>query len=130
MTESDKLLANAKRLINKNKLDEAQSVLDTVIGRDGRWHFIQSKLFFRRNWLNECRKHLESAIELEPDNEEYRKVYDKVISYGQSGEAFTNPYSRRQMGNSDLKGVCAEVCIEGGGVCCCEAILQGICDGL
>ena len=36
MTESDKLLANAERLINKNKLDEAQSVLDTVIGRDGR----------------------------------------------------------------------------------------------
>ena len=39
---------------------------------------MQSVVFYRKNWINESKKQLEIAIQLEPDNDKYKEAYKKL----------------------------------------------------
>lgn len=67
-----------QQLITDNKLDEAQSKLDERVTRDAEWHYIQSILFYKRNWFIESKNQLELACQMEPDNQRYRQSLDKL----------------------------------------------------
>lgn len=68
-----------EQLIKEGNLQEAQRVLDGFNERGGQWHYLQSVLFYRKNWMNESKKQLEIAIQLEPDNAKYKEAYRKLI---------------------------------------------------
>lgn len=125
-----KLLSEAQKLIKKDKLDEAQAVLDSIAEHGGRWHFVQSELYFKKNWTTECKKHLERAMELEPENKEYTAVYNRMNEYVQPDDTFENPYSKKQMGKTDMKNFCAEFCCECCGIVACEGLCEAICNGI
>lgn len=74
----DELLTQAEELSEAGFLDAAQEVLDSITEKDGRFHFVQSKVYRARKWLNEERKQLEIAIEKEPENEEYRAAMEQL----------------------------------------------------
>ena len=65
-------------LISTNRLDEAQRLLDERVSRDAEWHYIQSILFYKRNWFLESKKQLELACEMEPHNTRYKQSLDKL----------------------------------------------------
>ena len=67
-----------EELLKDGNLTEAQRELDSFNERGGRWHYLQSVLFYRKNWVNESKKQLEIAIQLEPDNEKYKETYRKL----------------------------------------------------
>ena len=67
-----------QQLITDGRLDEAQSKLDQRITRDAEWHYIQSILFYKRNWFLESKRQLELACEMEPGNQRYRESLDKL----------------------------------------------------
>ena len=67
-----------EELLKEGNLSEAQRVLDSFNERGGKWHYLQSMLFYRKNWVSESRKQLEIAIQLEPNNEKYRETYKKL----------------------------------------------------
>lgn len=67
-----------EKLIKGGSYDEAQSVLDSVTNRDGKWHYYQSIIFYKRDWLSESRAQLTLAIQLEPDNQKYRDSLKKL----------------------------------------------------
>ena len=50
--------ATVEQLIKDNNLDKAQEMLDNVIIRDAEWHYLQSVLFYKRNWFLESKKQL------------------------------------------------------------------------
>jgi len=65
-------------LLKDNNADEAQRVLDGFNERGAYWHYLQSVVFYRKNWINESKKQLEIAIRLEPDNEKFKDTYKKL----------------------------------------------------
>lgn len=65
-------------LITAGKLDEAQTKLDERVSRDAEWHYIQSILFYKRNWFLESKKQLELACQMEPGNVRYKQSLDKL----------------------------------------------------
>ena len=67
-----------EELLKDGNLTDAQRELDSFNERGGRWHYLQSVLFYRKNWVNESKKQLEIAIQLEPENEKYRETYRKL----------------------------------------------------
>ena len=67
-----------EELLKDGNLAEAQRELDSFNERGGRWHYLQSVLFYRKNWVSESKKQLEIAIQLEPDNEKYKETYRKL----------------------------------------------------
>lgn len=74
----DKDYTSIQQLITDNKLDEAQQMLDERVTRDAEWHYMQSILFYKRNWFLESKKQLELACQMEPDNARYKQSLDKL----------------------------------------------------
>lgn len=70
--------SKVEELIKAGDTAEAQRVLDGFNERGGRWHYLQSVVFYRKNWINESKKQLEIAIQLEPDNDKYKEAYKKL----------------------------------------------------
>lgn len=74
------MLKQVRINIGNENFDEAQRILDSFNERGAEWHFLQSVVFFRKNWYNESKKQLEIAIELDPSNERYKKSYDSLCN--------------------------------------------------
>ena len=77
-SEAGGSFTRVEELLKDGNLTEAQRELDSFNERGGRWHYLQSVLFYRKNWINESKKQLEIAIQLEPDNEKYKETYRKL----------------------------------------------------
>ena len=76
--DTESSFSRVEELIKQGDIAEAQRVLDSFNERGGRWHYLQSVVFYRKNWVNESKKQLEIAIKLEPDNEKYKETYKKL----------------------------------------------------
>lgn len=69
---------NVEQLIKSNDLDGAQRALDAFNERNAQWHYLQSVVFYRKNWMNESKKQLEIAMHLDTENEKYKDAYKKL----------------------------------------------------
>ena len=67
-----------EELIRSGDIQEAQRVLDGFNERSGRWHYLQSVVFYKKSWMNESKKQLEIAMQLDPDNAKYKDAYGKL----------------------------------------------------
>ncbi len=109
-------------LIRQGDFNGAQTKLDAFSTRDAEWHYLQSVIFYKKNWANESKKQLEIAISLDPSNQKYKTSYEKLKTKMQSNErafysgnanygADGNPETPRQMGGTnDCFTFCATWC--------------------
>lgn len=67
-----------QKLISNNQLDQAQAKLDERVVRDAEWHYVQSILFYKRNWFLESKKQLELACQMDPNNARYKQSLEKL----------------------------------------------------
>lgn len=82
------LFGQVENYLREGNVQEAQRVLDSFNERGGQWHYLQSVVFYRKNWMNESKKQLEIAIQLEPENQKYKEAYKKLndkINYDAQG---------------------------------------------
>lgn len=118
-----------EELLKDGNLTEAQRILDGFNERGGRWHFLQSVLFYRKNWVNESKKQLEIAIQLEPDNEKYKETYKKLndkIKYDSQHSSNDSVYQGQTLNSGDenqMGGNFCANCIE----CCYCNMMLNIC---
>lgn len=94
-----------EELLKAGDIHEAQRVLDSFNERTAYWHYLQSVVFYRKNWINESKKQLEIAIQLEPNNEKFKEAYRKLnekINYNanQQNKNYESQYQGQTM-NSD-----------------------------
>lgn len=117
-----------EELIRSGDIQEAQRVLDSFNERNARWHYLQSVVFYRKNWMNESKKQLEIAIQLEPDNEKYKQAYRKLsdrLSNKQQG-------NQQQQQQSVYEGQTTQATTDdqmGGGLCnsCIQCCALNMC---
>lgn len=64
--------------IKRGDIARAQNLLDGFNERTAEWHYLQSVVFYKKNWMNESKKQLEIAMQLEPGNQKYREEYEKL----------------------------------------------------
>ena len=86
--------AKAEQFIRDGKINEAQAVLDEFNERPAEWHYLQSVVFYKKNWMNESKKQLEIAIQMDGSNEKYRTAYNKLkekIEYDKRQAETPNP---------------------------------------
>ena len=115
--------------IKSGQLNLAQDKLDSFSERNAEWHYLQSVIFYKKNWINESKKQLEIAMEMDPSNAKYKDAYVKFnLKSGyqqqfQSGNANYNNVNDRQMGG-DSCGSMADCCATW---CCMELLCNGCC---
>lgn len=67
-----------EELIKANNLEEAQRALDAFNERSAQWHYLQSVVFYKKNWMNESKKQIEIAMHLDTENQKYKDAYKKL----------------------------------------------------
>lgn len=132
--------SEVEKFIIEGNLSKAQEVLDEINNRNAEWHYLQSVIFYKKNWMNDSKRQLEIAINLDPQNSKYADAYAKLkqkIEFTEQGFNANNYHNAgnnyqstndpnqyresRQMGNGG--GDCFNFCM----TWCCMEMLCSIC---
>ncbi len=121
--------------IRNGDLVGAQAKLDACNDRGGEWHYLQSVLFFRKNWMNESKKQLEIAMQLDPSNAKYKDAYDRINSrmnyHSQSaqagGGAQEAEYNQQTQADPQMGGSGCAQCVDFCYTCLCVNCLFNLC---
>ena len=76
--DANGLFSEIERLIKENNLHDAQEKLDSFDERSAEWHYYQSVVFYKKNWINESKKQLEIAIQIDGENQKYKDALNKL----------------------------------------------------
>ncbi len=124
------------KLIKEGDVNAAQAILDDFNERNAEWHYFQAVVFYKKNWMNDSKKQLEIAMQMDPGNDKYREAYGKLNAkaeyekqekekanqqqqqsrpYGQYSTMSGDP----QMGGQNCMGTCCD--------CLCLNCLLNMC---
>lgn len=102
--------------IKAGNIPRAQQLLDGFNERNAEWHYLQSVVYYKKNWLMDSKKQLEIAIQMDGANTKYRDAYEKLNKQteynSQTGGApniNTNPEPETEMGGNWCS-TCASMC--------------------
>lgn len=127
--------AGVESLIKRNKLEDAQAMLDEIESRDAEWHYLQAIIYYKKEWRVECKNQLEIALELDSDNAKYKGALDRLNNVQSRGNdqssnnnqqhnnqnraGYSRPQNNRGGGNSEACcNTCSTlICCD----CCCES---------
>ena len=105
-----------RNAINQNNIAYAEQLLSGVTARDAEWHFLSGVLSIRRGYIADGLANVQRAMEMDPNNAEYRQVYSQMSRMGgmyrQRGDMMGGGYGV-PCGGSMLTCMMAPLC------CCC-----------
>ena len=76
--------ARVRNLINAGDLGQAEQLLYGVGQKDGEWYFLSGSIAYRKGWLDEAMQNYARAVQLEPNNMEYRQALN-LMQRGSAG---------------------------------------------
>lgn len=134
--EGESAYEQVKQAIRSKDIETAQKLLDDISYRGAEWHYYQSVVFYEKNWLNDTKKQLEIALQMDPQNEKYQRAldnlkkkidgsrpYDKEGSQGVYNADSTQTdrtYTQRDGAVAD--GICSACQALWCADCCCECM--------
>lgn len=101
--------------INNGNIGGAEEMLNRSSSRTAEWYYLKGLIFLRRGWYDEAYSHIQTAVNMEPDNFEYRSALNNL---NMSNRAYRgNAYGRGYNQGPDLCTMCQCLwCSD----CCCE----------
>lgn len=124
-TTGEAAFEEISRLLKEGDINGAQAVLDEFNERSAEWHYLQAVVYYKKGWMNDSKKQLEIAMQMNPDCNKYRDAYGKLnakADYEQrQRDAAGNqqaPYGSMpggEMPQMGGMGMCEQCC------CCCGA---------
>ena len=126
-TEGANAFEEISRLLKEGDVNGAQAVLDDFNERNAEWHYLQAVVFYKKNWINDSKKQLEIALQMDPDNAKYKTAYEKMKAKNDyekqaAREETANPYTRERQqdadGETQMGGNACSECIS-----CCYSYL-------
>ena len=116
--------------------------MDAFDERNAEWHYLQSVVFYKKNWKNESKKQLEIAMSMNSEEKKYKDAYNTLVegmnaennannnaNNQQNGNAGANDwnhsgnmgYDERQMGGMSCMDTCCQIVA-------CNALLNCCCN--
>lgn len=139
---SGNLFEEVEKAIRDGDLQASQRLLDAFDERNAEWHYLQSVVFYKKNWKNESKKQLEIAMSMNSDEKKYKDAYNTLVegmnaennannsaNNQQNGNAGANDwnhsgnmgYDERQMGGMSCMDTCCQIVA-------CNALLNCCCN--
>lgn len=103
-TDNDSLYSAVDKALKANDISKAQELLDSFDERGAEWHYLQSVVFYKKKWMNDCKKQLEIAISLDDNNQKYKDAYNKLLEKMKASQTATNNNSNNQDWNKSGTG--------------------------
>ena len=111
-SSQDPSFARVRSLINAGNLSAAEQLLYQMPSKNGEWYFLSGSIAYRKGWLDEARQNFTLAVQMDPNNMEYRQA----LNYLQTGG---NPYRTNNYGSSMDCGDCCTSLICADCLCNC-----------
>ena len=107
--------AYVRSLIQQRRVADADAELNRTNDQSAEWHFLKGCVCVSRGWHFEGIQHLQTAVNMDPTNPEYRNMLNNInmrrTTYNQMGNGYG--YQR----NDDMCNCCSNlICAD----CCCE----------
>ena len=103
----DPAFARVRMSIAQGDLNLAEELLNAMGDHNAEWNFLKGAICYRRGWMDEAKRYYETAVQMNPNNPEYRRALD--ILEGRGTTYRPNGYSNRSTGTLG-SDVCARVC--------------------
>lgn len=113
--ENGDFFYNVRVNINNGNYKVAEDMLNTRVVKNAEWYFLKGLIFLRKGWQDEAFTHLQTAVNMDPTNIEYRTTLSRInTAYAQRRQP---EYGRT--GNMDMCSMCqCLLCSD----CCCECM--------
>ena len=124
--ESGSKLSEVDNLIRSGDLYNAQQILDSFDERSAEWHYYQSVIFYKKNWINESKKQLEIAINMDGTNEKYKNALNRLNERVNSTQNINPNWNKSGSSPYGKDGIGEETPQLGGSSCaqwCCDMII-------
>lgn len=76
--KSGTLFLEIETALKSGDVTTAQQKLDLFDERNAEWHYLQSVVFYKKNWINESKKQLEIAVDMAPNVQKYKDALTKM----------------------------------------------------
>ena len=97
----------------RQRADAAEAGLNAVSARTAEWYYLRGVIAQRRGWMDEAAQNFRIAVNMEPQNLEYRNALSSVGS-----GAYTYRQTQYSDGSDELCGLCSSLmclnCLCGG----------------
>lgn len=74
--------ARVRQCINDGDLNMADELLNASSDRGAEWHYLKGAIAYRRGWMDEAKQYYETAVQLDPNNLEYRRAWQMANGGG------------------------------------------------
>ncbi len=107
--------ARVRQDINTGNIGAAEDSLNRSSDRSAAWYYLKGLVFMKKGWYDEAYSHLQTAVNMDPANFEYRNTLNRM-SYANNSYRKSS-FGRGYGANPDLCTVCQCLwCSD----CCCE----------
>lgn len=105
---------DVRSLLNQGKIYEAESLLQTKNQNTGEYHYLMGIICLRKGLYNRGIGHLNTAVDMEPGNQEYRAARDNIMRRNMQYREY-----RTERAGCSACDVCTSLlCAD----CCCECL--------
>ena len=115
-SSGDPAYARIRNLINMGDLNQAEQLLYEVGQKNGEWYFLSGSIAYRKGWLDEALQNYSRAVQMEPNNMEYRQAL-ALLQRGSMGGYRPAGYSSAGC-DPCTTYLCCSLCTPWGGPCC------------
>lgn len=116
-SSSNPLYARVRGLINAGNLSAAEQLLMEAPQKTGEWYFLSGSIAYRKGWMDEAMQNYSLAVQMEPNNQEYRQALAMMQQRGRGYQPYGSYYS-----SSECDPCSAYLCLScmtpWGGMCC------------
>ncbi len=95
-----------RQALDRNDLVGAEQMLINMPTRDAEWFFLSGVLSYKKGWIDDALTNVRQAMDMNPNNMEYRQIYQQMASGGAMyrGRSNAQGYGQQQQGD------CCDTC--------------------
>lgn len=115
-TGGNESFSRVRQFIAMNNIMAAQNLLNSISDKNAQWHYLQGVVYLRQGFYENGKRHIETAINMDPQNREYQMAYDNLNNRAK-GFYQNNPYvniKQMNIGECCLATLCLSTCLSGG----------------
>lgn len=115
-TSADPVFVKVRQAIQVGNLQAAERMLvEDATVKNGEWYFLMGAVCYRKGWMDDAIQNYQMAVQLEPNNPEYRQAYNMVAQGGRSYQPYDG--SLANAGCDLCTTLMCMNCLCGGGRC-------------
>ena len=114
-SSQDPSFARVRSLINAGNLSAAEQLLFQMPTKTAKWYFLSGSIAYRKGWLDEAKQNFNMAVQLDPNNMEYRQAY-AMMQQRAAYSPYTNYTSTTEC--DPCTYLCCASMTPWGGLCC------------